>query len=375
MALNLKAILGLDGSGFEAGMKRAQSTAQKFATSAQSGISRKLGGFLTAAFVEESIRKTVNYGGAINDLSERLGVSTDAIQQWEYAAKQAGGTADNVAMFFEKISENRDKALNGDAGALKSFKDFGVTPDDLKNKRVEDIGLQIGNAVKAGDAQALIGSLKEIGGKGAAALVASMKGGLEEAFGNAPLIKTEDIVRLDALGDEFVTLGKRIMAALTPAITAIAEKFFELTDHIKGVGAYFGSRSGGASVKESYKAMFDAENDSKKDREKSIAGAMAAAMDRGKGVSYVSKDKKPDKSFVLDQKNPLASSSINSLQQIGARVGFNPMAVAIEKNTIALNKASDAFSKTYTGTHKDYQNRNRWVEGMDGGSNDMGVRY
>lgn len=381
MSLFLKATLGLDGSGFELGIKRAQSAAQKFATQTREGINSKLSGFLSAAFVEEAIRKTVDYASTINDLSERLGVSTDAIQQWEYAVTQAGGKAEDVASFFEKLAANREKALGGDNGSLKAFKTLGVNPADLQNKRVEDIGLQIGNAIKGGDAQALIGSLKEVGGKGAGALVAAMKEGLSEQFSNAPLIKTEDIIKLDAMGDDFATLGKKLMAGFTPFITFLGKALLYIFDEVQkkvaGTAAFAGAFSqGGFSATDmmnpfdAYKRIsrgLDARKEAiaqidkeQKERDDKVKAQIDAAKGRGgEKVTIPTTDKKADKIYSYpESKTPNVSANINSLQQIGAKAGFNPMQTAIEKNTIAVNKATDAWGKTYTMTHKDYQGSN-----------------
>ncbi len=390
MALSLKAILGLDGSGFELGIKRAESVAKKFATNTRKGINERLSGFLTAAFVEEAIRKTVGYAGEINDLSQRLEVSTDAIQQWEFAAKQAGGTAENVATFFEKLAETREKALRGDKDSIKNLKNLGVSRQDLQSLRLEDVGLKVGNAIQSGDAQALVASLKAVGGKGSVALIAAMKEGLSEQFAKAPLIKTEEILRLDALGDEVETLAKKLMAGFAPVITffgngllGIFDKFekkvasvaafvgafsqdeFKLTDLINPFDMIDRVEKGIRAAQSAVEEI----NKQKESRDEATKSQIEAAKSRGGGLaSVISKDLPSDKIFShTADKIGLGSANLNSLQQIGAAVGFNPVLTQLQKNQSALDKNTAAIEKQNQLDIQNYK-RNRYVTGMDGGS-------
>lgn len=354
MALTLKAILGLDGSGFEVGIKRAQSQVDKFASNLRSGVNSRLGQFLTAAVAAEAMRKTIAYAGTINDLSERLAISTDAIQQWEFAALQAGGTAEGVASFFEKLATSRDKALGGGEDApkaLAAFEKFGISKEQLQGMRLQDIGLKIGNVVKNGDAQKFIASLREVGGRGATSLIAAFKGGLEEAFGNAPLIKTEDIIRLDAIGDEIQSLGKKLMTGLSPVISFIGKSFLRFMDMVQAsvaaIPSFLGALTGGASLSEAHKIAHDQVQDLLDEsdaREKRIQDQINASKLRGKeeapGPQEVTEKIKKEKLKKDDGLN------INSLQQIGALVSSsNPMQTALQKNTEALNRNTEKIIK------------------------------
>lgn len=347
--LSLKGILGLDASGFELGLKRAGSAADKFQSSIKNSISNKLAGFLSAAAIAAGAKKIADYAGEVNDLSQRLGISTDAVQQWEHAAVQAGGTADHVAKFFEALAVARGKALGGDQGALNSFAKLGVQSKDLSSKRLEEIGFQIGNAVKAGDAQKLIAALKDVGGKGAMQLVAAFKSGLAEAFQDAPLIKTEDIIRLDALGDQFNTFGKQLMAAFAPVISFIGQAILGVWDDIRSIPAFLGEFMGtlrmGGTFKDALKYAQDAIGDIEKEsnaRDKAMDDAVKNSKNRtgqdSPSVTYqnpsVSHNQEDSKTITRAS----SSLNINSLQQAGALVRFNPLQNEVTKNTEALRE-------------------------------------
>lgn len=180
--LSLKAFLGLDATGYELGIRRAETATRRFTGGIMGELRGKLGALLTFAAAESFGRKVVQTASRVKDLSDALEMSTDEFQRWEHAATQAGGKAANVEKFFNSLSEARERALSGDATAMKAFKKFGVSPSDLSSNRLGAIGQNVGNAFRSGDSQILTPFLKEIGGKGGLALRAAFKAGLDEAF-------------------------------------------------------------------------------------------------------------------------------------------------------------------------------------------------
>lgn len=357
MALSLKAFLSLDGSGFELGIKRAQSVASKFTSDMRAGLNSRVAQFIGVTAITAAIKKTADYAAQINDLSARLGVSTDAIQQWDFVATQAGASAEKVASFFEKLAEAREDALGGNDAKIASFRAFGVSESDLRSMRLEDIGLKIGNAVKEGDAQKLISSLRNIGGRGASSLVAAFRAGLEDAFAGAPIMKAEEIVALDAVGDQLEAAGKRLMIGLAPAILFLAQSIFAIIQKVQTatsvLGAYYMARLQGVNKFEAMAGAMelDAELEAEQKRlEDAIKAQIEAAKSRGSGGSSTTKTPTDIKSAIEktvkpDAKTPSVAANINQLQQIGARVSFNPVQNALQENTKALRLATHAFEK------------------------------
>jgi hypothetical protein len=359
--LSLKAFLGLDASGYELGMKRAMASAQKFRNDFNKAANGKVANFLTAAGVAQVIRKTMEFAGEVNDLSNRLDVSTDAIQKWKYAAGQAGATIDHVAGFFEQLAVSREKALGGDESAMDAFRKLGVSRGDLQSLRLEDLGKQIGNTIKSGDAQKLVASLKEVGGKGATALIATFKAGIDEAFADAPVIKPEYIIELDAIGDRLGTLRDEFIATIGPAIAEL----FRATDNglsyiiatIKAFASYQGTIAGGGSkedaIKAAHKAVDSVVDDAAK-RRKTTEDAIAANKAKGKGGS----DTRPKPEVAgydpvaqamlstLGTRTDGPQRNINNLQEMGALIrGQAPDQVLSELRQIRENTAKMAAQK------------------------------
>jgi hypothetical protein len=375
--LSLKGFLGLDGSGFELGLKRAESQAEKFSHAVKHGVGEKLSEYLGAAAIEEVARRTVEYASRIKELSERLGISTDAVQQWDYALRRSGATADAAARFFEHLAAARAKALGGDTAASAAFKKLGVSGQDLSTKRLEDLGLQIGNAVKDGDIQKLMASLREVGGRGAGELVAAFKSGLQEQFGDAPIIDAKTIIDLQAIKSEFLSLGTSLMAGMAPFLAWLGKGIRDIFDDLQGdidtitafVYTLFSNGSFSDAKEAARQASKEAE-DSVKARNKA---AEKAAEELGKGGGSGGGDETPkqqplvkgvyDDFFKKDRKSVF---NPNSLQQMGALIqsGGSPLQNELAKLTIELHAVGL--------TLKEYNNYAKQIghvrAGFEGGS-------
>ena len=111
---SLIAKLGLDGTAFETGLKKSQSMAK--------GVGREISGALAGMFAVNKLvefgSKAIETAGKLHDLSTRLGVSVEFLQEMQYAAEQSGGSLEDVAGAVEKISIARMKALAGDQATI-----------------------------------------------------------------------------------------------------------------------------------------------------------------------------------------------------------------------------------------------------------------
>jgi hypothetical protein len=353
--LRLMAMLGVDASGYELGMKRAESMAKKFATNVKSNIGGEIGGRIQDLFslssVESAIRATLQYAGHIQDLSDRVGVSTDDLQKWDFALMKAGASADTAATFFEALAKARLDALGGDEKAQSNFAKFGVSGADLRGKRLEELGVQIGNAFRGGDQQMLAAALREIGGKSATKLAAAFKAGLEEEFANAPLIKANDIAELDKLGEKFDILKRQLMSEFAPALAYVLTKLSEIAEHPSWrnfAQGMLGATPAGAAVNV-VKALAELEASKNKAEEKPKNELPEPDKKTTDTARKIKRDE--EEKAQLPQLGESRAASVNSLQQIGAQVLFTPMqsemkilTQAVRENTRAVkgNKTNPA---------------------------------
>src|SRR5690242_4617536 len=200
---SLLATVGLNTSPFKIGLLQAQADAQHAGKQIKEAfgeaIGDKLGQLGSVAFLEESVRRTVEYAEKVDILSDRLGLSTEEVQKWDYALKLSGSSMESAASFFEKLNTARQKIKDGGKDAEKlaaAFEKLKVSSEgltDFSKVRSGDIGLQIGKTIEEGDIQELIGSLRLIGGRGAGEMAAAFKSGLLEKMEAAPIISDEVI--------------------------------------------------------------------------------------------------------------------------------------------------------------------------------------
>jgi len=259
--MSILARLGLDSSGFQAGVKQAESSAKGLGKSIGSDLKGQLASAFSVAAVVAAGKAVMDYADKIGNMSDRLGISTDELQRFDYAARQSGSSLETFQGVFEKLSVAREEALEGNEKIVESFKRLGVSMDDLKNRRLDELIKIIARTVQAGDAQALLPALRDVGGKGAGELIPTFQAGLDETGSQAPIISAEDIEAMKQAGDNFSALVQTLQADLAPVVSFVISRLQDLVDFLKLVGRFaaspikaaasiVGSLAGGASFSE-----------------------------------------------------------------------------------------------------------------------------
>ncbi len=254
-------MLGLDGRSFAGNLNKAQVLARTAGKNISDALGSRLAGLLGTAAMAKLTHDTIQYASKINDLSQRLGVGTEKLQEFGFAAQQNGSNLDAFATFIERVNVSREAALEGNEKAIESFKELGVTIDDLKGKRVQELTNQIANKVKDADIQKIIAPLREIGGRGAGELVAAFKAGLEDAGDAAResgvVMSQETIEQLDAIGDRFDLIGLQLKTTLAPALVTVADSIQAFIDHIRRIGAVLGALTSNVDSEKLKEKKFD----------------------------------------------------------------------------------------------------------------------
>lgn len=218
---SLMASFGMNIAPMQSELNKAEAHAAKTGQHVKESLTQHVGGEVGLGLIEglgvitaiaaavaatvEGMFSAIEYGSKINDLSERLGISTDAVQEWDYALKQTGTSIDSAVGFFEKLAVAKLKAIRGDETAIANFKKLGVAMEDLKSKRIEDIAAQISGAFRDGDPQILIAPLRVVGGRGAGEMVAAFTEGFAELKSQAhqfgQVMDEETVGKMDEIGD------------------------------------------------------------------------------------------------------------------------------------------------------------------------------
>ena len=85
------------------------------------------------------VNATAQYGDEIDKNSQKVGLSKEAYQQWDYVMRIAGTSMADCSVGMKTLTNKVDDAKNGGTGATETFKQLGISVDDLKGKSREDI--------------------------------------------------------------------------------------------------------------------------------------------------------------------------------------------------------------------------------------------
>lgn len=147
MVAEAKARLSLDSAPFVEGMKGAADEGENIFDKGM----KKIGGAIAAAF---TVDKIIQFGSEviraaleIDDLSKKLGISTDAVQALKIAAEDSGASFSDVEQALKKLSGAINEAQTGNEDLAAAFRIVGLDAADLESMNLVDIFDAIANQV------------------------------------------------------------------------------------------------------------------------------------------------------------------------------------------------------------------------------------
>ena len=202
--------LGLDATGYEAGLKRSRSAAKEFGSELAGELGSKIAGVFSLAALEEGMRKTVEFGSKIQDLSTRTGISTDDLQIFDFAAQKAGTTLESVTGAVEKlgISMAKAKAAGPESDIFKALQRQGLSAEQIATLDAAEAFRVLGDHIKnvSEITGALQADMKETMGKGALEVLAVLREDVratgDELRNMGGIIPPETIAQLDQFDDD-----------------------------------------------------------------------------------------------------------------------------------------------------------------------------
>lgn len=133
----------------------AQSAGASAGASAGGGFSSglgkalKVGGIATAALgaamagatgaIVGGAKSVSEYGDKVDKMSQKLGLSTDAYQKWDYVLNLAGTDMQSTAAGLKTLTNKLDDAKNGNEGAIAAFERLGISMEQAANMSREDL--------------------------------------------------------------------------------------------------------------------------------------------------------------------------------------------------------------------------------------------
>lgn len=193
--------------------------------------------------------KTIEAGGAINDLSAKTGVGTTALQKWKFAAEQNGNTLEQLT---DASTQMAKRLVNGNDSTVGALIQLNLKLEELRAKSPEDAFTTIANAIAQVPSPMQQSALAmELFGKSGADVLPTLKAGISELGDEAArlglVMSQSTISSLDDFGDTLDKLSlagqgvlARVFTPMVPLLNSIANAALnarngiqELTDEQK----------------------------------------------------------------------------------------------------------------------------------------------
>jgi lambda family phage tail tape measure protein len=215
----LAVLLGLDAGEFNANLGKAKDKVEGFSLGAKASLVA-----VAAAFVA-SAKEAFMFADRINDVAKANDTSVQSVLRMSNALQLSGGSADQAGMLMAKLNNKIDEAAEGGDKAQKTFKNIGVsiqdlrtlTPDQLFEKTVISLAKIEDASKRNAMAMDIFGkSIKGVDIKGVAEELERNKtkfAGSEETF----KMIAASVDRLDAV---FFDLKVRLANQVAPAFDA-----------------------------------------------------------------------------------------------------------------------------------------------------------
>ena len=183
---------------------------------------------------------TAAAGDTVDKMSQKLGLSAKAYQEWDYVLSQSGADIESMGAGFKSLTNLVDKATSGNDKAAASFEKLGISTKELKDMSREDIfALTVKRMQEMGDTTdraALANTIFGKSGQNLAPLLnqtAEATQDLKDKAHDLGFVMSDEAVdasvkftdSMDTLKRTFEGVKNSIMSELLPGLTSITDGF------------------------------------------------------------------------------------------------------------------------------------------------------
>ena len=138
--LTLRGVLTLDKSEYDRGLETAEQGARsfggRFSKAAKVGAAAAAALGVAAGYAGKKIvdgaKQVAEYGDKVDKMSQKIGISAEAYQKWDYVMQRAGGNVDQLKMGMKTLSQQAEK--NSDA-----FQKLGISQEEVQSLNQEQL--------------------------------------------------------------------------------------------------------------------------------------------------------------------------------------------------------------------------------------------
>jgi hypothetical protein len=190
-------------------------------------------------------KEATEFGAEISKTADRLHITTDALQEYQFALRASGGDQTRVTEAIQTFSEMLGKAEAGMPRALRAFRELfgtGFTPQDVTNMGgVEKAITKIQGAIQGLNTEQKEGILSQFGLTGMKEMmekpVADIQKFKDEAHDAGNVMDAGVLKSSREINEELETAFKKIdvdwktaLIELAPLLKIIVDKFAEITE-------------------------------------------------------------------------------------------------------------------------------------------------
>jgi len=195
-----------------------------------SGLSasfQSIGTSIAAAFTVQQISAFVvgvmDAASKVGDLSVKMGISTDAVQRFKFAAEQSGTTIDSVGRSIQTMN---NKLSEGGKGTIAALDELGLKLSSLRDAGPEQAFIAIADAIAGiDDPMERTRLAMEIFGKSGVENMQMFQEGVRKVGEQTAVMSEETIRRLKAAQDSWSAFSNSVTVYSGEALGAIS-KFF-----------------------------------------------------------------------------------------------------------------------------------------------------
>ena len=242
----VKVEIKADSSALATGLAKAQKNIQNFSKDVTTNITDKLAGAFSAAGVIGGIgilvagvmsagKAILDFAGDLQDSSDAMGISTDALQELNAVFLAGGSSAETTKKGLIKLTQSlQDIATTADGPARKALDALNISFDDIAGLTADEAIYVIADAMKgATDKGAALDAAMTLLGKSASQMAPALFGGAEairEMAATTPKISAEDLKSIADAGDFFDALTTKMKVySATALMAAVNSKALHMT--------------------------------------------------------------------------------------------------------------------------------------------------
>lgn len=200
-------------------------------------------GFLATVSVDaltQAAKRGLDYASSLGEVAQQLGVTTDALQEYRYAASQAGLSQEEMDQALSQLTRRIGEAASGTKAQAEAFTKLGISVKDA-NGNVMDAGRAIpiiADALQKIESPAERAAiLMDLFGRAGQKLEPLLSGGsaavneLRDAAHKLGIVLSEDqIQRADETADKLAALKQVLEARIAGAVSDNASAILSLAN-------------------------------------------------------------------------------------------------------------------------------------------------